>query len=100
MSMVFSESGGILASLSPLVVVIQSVAFDQAMDRAQVTLRVAFATRRFVHLSGVAMRFDVGGIAFERPLETQQRILVLFFFSIEEAELQVHVGACGNYRRR
>src|ERR1700733_11118966 len=96
----FSESRGILASLSPRVVVIQSVALDQAMDGAQVALRVALAAGRLVHLGGVAMRLDVGGIAFERPLKTQQRVLILFLFSIEEAELQVHVGAGGNDRGR
>src|SRR5271168_5065897 len=98
MSIGFSESRDILASLSPQVVVIQSVALDQAMDGAQVALRVALAAHRFVHLGGVAMRLDVGGVAFERAQKTAQRILMLVLLAIEQAELQVDVGAGGNDR--
>src|SRR5579863_4989036 len=65
------------------------------MDGAQVALRVAAAAHRFVHLGGVAMRFDVGGIALERAQETAQRVLMLLLSSIEQAELHVHLGAGG-----
>src|SRR5271170_112674 len=98
----FSKSRGIPASLSPRVAMIQhvarerSVAFYQAMDCAQVALRVALAAHRFVFLGGVAMRFDVGGIAFERAQKTSQRILMLVLLAIEQAEFQVHVGAGGH----
>src|SRR5580693_805521 len=70
------------------------------MDRAQVALRVAFAAHRLVHLSGVAMRLDVGRVAFERAQETSQRMLMLVPFAVEHAELQVDVGAGGNDRGR
>src|ERR1700678_585240 len=78
----------------------RSVALDQTMDGAQVALRVAFAAHRFVHLGGVAMRLDVGGIAFERALKTSQRVLMLISLAREQAELQVDVGAGGNDRSR
>src|SRR5277367_3308495 len=100
MSIDFSESRGIPASLSPQLALIQSVAFDQAVDCAQVALRVAFAAHRFVHLGGVAMGLNVGGVAFDRAQETAERVLVLVLLAVEQAELQVHVGAGGNDRRR
>src|SRR5258708_12015810 len=70
------------------------------MDRAQVALRVAFAAHRLVHLGGVAMRLDVGRVAFERAEKTSQRMLMLVPFAVDEPELQVHVGAGGNDRGR
>src|SRR5208282_3609123 len=105
----FSESRGMAASLSPRVALIQhagdgrlarSVALDQTMDRAQMALRVAFAAHRFVHLGGVAMRLDIGRLAFERAQKTSQRILKFVLLAIEQAEPEVDVGAGGNYRRR
>src|ERR1700738_2356312 len=100
MSIGFSESRGIFASLSPRVVVIQSVAFYQTMNRAQVALRVALAAHRLVHLGGVAMRLDVGGIAFQRAQKTPQRILILVLLAVEQAEFQMNVGAGGDDRGR
>src|ERR1035437_11073439 len=70
------------------------------MDGAQMALRVAFAAHRFVHLGGVAMGLDVGGIAFQRAQKTSQRILMLVLFAVEQAELQADVGAGGNDRGR
>src|ERR1700688_5097871 len=63
------------------------LAFDQTMDRAQMSLRVALAAHRVIHLGRVAMRFDVGGIAFQRAQETSDCVLMLLFPAIEQAEL-------------
>src|SRR5258708_1574933 len=76
------------------------IALDQTMDRAQVALRVALAAHRFVHLGSVGMGLGVGGIAFERAQKTSQRILMLVLIAVEQAELQVDVGAGGNDRGR
>ena len=64
------------------------------------SLRVALATHRVIHLGRVAMRFDVGGIAFERAQETSERVLVLLLATIEQAELQMHLAVGGDNRGR
>src|SRR5271155_2710674 len=72
------------------------VAFYQAVDGAQVALRVALAAHRLVDFGGVAMRLDVSGVAFERAQKTSQCVLQLVLLAVEQPQLQVHVGAGGN----
>src|SRR5882724_13338179 len=95
------DSRGMRASIPPRLRAIQhtgSLAFDQTMDRAQMSLRVALAAHRVIHLGRVAMRLDVGWIAFQRAQETSQCVLILLLATIEQAKPQMHLAVGGDNR--